>query len=99
MPNHTVVVKQAGGPGSLGWGRITKNRVDVWCYGKSLGHAETLRRNVTVVLKQLTRTVKSSGLIHSIDHVGGPIGLRDPDRDWPVILETWLVASADSAVA
>ena len=99
MPDHAVVVKQVGGPGSQGWARLTKNRVDVWCYGKSLGLCETLRRNVTVVLKQLTRTVKSSGLIHSIEHVGGPIALRDSNEDWPIIIETWLVASADKAVA
>lgn len=95
MPDHAVVVKPVGGPGSESYLPLAKNRIDIWHYGGSLGAAMTLQRNVNPVMKQLTRVVKSTNLIHSIVHSAGPLSIRDKDESWPISVETWLVIAAD----
>lgn len=99
MPNHAVVVKPSGGPGSLSYLPISKSRVDIWHFGRSLGHAMTLQRNVNTVMKQLTRVVKSTNLIHSVVHSSGPLSIRDKDRGWPISVETWVVTAAEIVCA
>ena len=95
MPDHAVVVKPVGGPGSDGYLPLAKNRIDIWHYGRSLGDAMLLQRNVNPVMKQLTRTIKSTNLIHSIVHSAGPLSIRDKDSDWPISVESWLVIAAE----
>ena len=50
------------------------------------------------VMKQLERSVRNSTLIHDAVQSGGPTNFRDPDTDWPVALETWMVSVSEEVI-
>ena len=99
MPRKAIVVKQSGGDGSRGYLEHSTPRMDVFCYGETPYQARTVRREVYDVLKQLIRTVTDSTLIHSISPEGGPLDLRDPDTQWPVVFESYQVFAAEVVAA
>ncbi len=99
MPRKAIVIKQSGGLGSGGYLEHSSSRMDVFCYGETPYQARTVRREVYNVLKQLIRTVVDSTLIHSISPEGGPLDLRDPDTQWPVVFESYQVYAAEVIAA
>lgn len=99
MPEATVVIKRAGGLGTLGGGyqEFGDIRVDVLCYGATPYLAEELLLAVHPALKQLRRAVYSGCLLHWANPAGGPLPLRDPDTDSPLFFSSWQVLAAEIA--
>lgn len=96
LPRKTIVIRPAGGPGARGFVKHRFIRVDVFCYGETEFEADELCREVHDTLKQLPRTKAASALINNVDNEAGPIYMVDPDTDWPVVWESWLVATAEA---
>ena len=99
MPRKAIVIKQSGGDGSRGYLEHSANRMDVFCYGETPYEARKVRREVYDVLKQLDRTVINSTLVHWVNPSGGPLDLRDPDTQWPVVFESFQVFAAEVIAA
>jgi len=104
MPRQAVVARFAGGgasaPGASDWTEHCNFRVDFFCYGETPIKAEEVRRAVHTAIKNLARYVTGGDvLLHSATLSGGPIFLRDPDTDWPLVFESWLLYAAECAVA
>lgn len=100
MPRKCIVVEPSG-PGSLGGGyqEYGDLRVDLRCYGETPYEARRLQRAAYGALKALRRKVHSGVLLHWAIRSGGPIGLRDPDTDWPFVFESYQVLVAEVEVA
>lgn len=100
MPRRCVVIRPAGGPGRPGdYVRLTKFRIDVFNYGETANYALSVQRATHEALKNLDRDRHGDTLLHCADESSAPIWLRDPDGNWPLFLESWLVlASSVTAV-
>lgn len=99
MPRKALVIKMSGGPGREDYIEIGTVRYDFLHYGKTPFEARKLWRTVHPVMKQISRQLNSSVLIHSAIGSGGPISLRDGDTDWPFILSSWLVVASELTAA
>lgn len=96
---HTVVVLPDGQP-SFGPGvddnlQLQTNFFDFRSYGATMFEAMTLQLAVREALKNLDRSIQSQTLIHSAKPLGGPSPLRDADRDWPFMLESFTVLASE----
>lgn len=100
MPRKAVVIDQNGGaaPGYATTLPLEVQRLDVFCYGETIFEAGRVRRAVFGALKGITRQVTDGVLIHWVNPAGGAITGRDPDADWPVHWNSW-VMSADTLAA
>ena len=100
MPRKAVVLRLSGGPGSNDYARIGRVRVDVWCYGQNFSQALEVQQLVQDALKHVKhdeQIVSTVGvLIHNCIEAGGPHNFRDPETDWPVIIQSWLVTASET---
>lgn len=102
MPRQSCVLKLAGGPTNIGgttYLQAGQHRIDVFNYGGTGIDAVALQRATHDALKELDRTVQGDTLLHWAHQSSGPIWLRDPDGDWPVVVESWLVLAAETTAA
>lgn len=99
MPRDCVVIRSAGGPGSRDYVKLTEVRIDVMNYGATERKAHTVHRATHDALKYMEREVQGDVLLHRANDSGGPVWLRDPDGDWPLCVETWLVLAAETTAA
>ena len=98
MPRKAIVCKVAGGASPASYLKLNDFRIDFFCYGETPFEAMKILRTLHDVMKQLERSVKLSTLMHDAIQSGGPTAFRDPDTDWPIALETWMVSVAEVAV-
>ena len=97
MPRKCIVVRQSGlGGQSRGFVRLQPALVDVACYGETPYEAELLRLEVSRFLKDFRRRMSEGFLLHSFDLVNGPIHLREPQTEWPYVLETWRCLASET---
>lgn len=97
MPRKCIVVRQSGqGGASGGYTRIQKTLVDIACYGETPYEAEILRLEVHRFLKDFRRRMSKGFLLHSFDLVNGPTPLREPQTEWPYVLETWRCMASET---
>lgn len=97
MPRKLIVVRQSGmGGQSGGFVRVQKALLDVACYGETPYEAEQLRLEVNRYLKDFRRQMSEGFLIHSFDLVNGPIHLREPQTEWPYVVETWRCLASET---
>ena len=76
--------------------RVQKALLDVACYGETPYEAEQLRLEVNRYLKDFRRQMSEGFLIHSFDLVNGPIHLREPQTEWPYVVETWRCLASET---
>ncbi|MDD5302029.1 MAG: hypothetical protein PHS14_02885 [Elusimicrobia bacterium] len=96
-PRKCIVVRQSGlGGHTGGYARIQKTLLDVCCYGETPYEAELLRLEVNRFLKAFRRRMSRGFLLHSFDLVNGPIPLREPQTEWPYVLETWRCMASET---
>lgn len=101
MPRNAVVLKMSGGPGGLGSSDdrpITRIRFDVLNYGATPLDALSVQRATHCALKSINRNIESGTLLHSAEQSAGPVNLRDPQGNWPLVLETFFVLAAEITV-
>lgn len=97
MPRKLIVVRQSGmGGQSGGFVRVQKPLIDVAYYGETPYEAEVLRLEVNRYLKNFRRRMSEGFLLHSFDLVNGPIHLREPQTEWPYVLETWRCMASET---
>lgn len=99
MPRGAVVLSEAGGRGSRGFARIGDTRVDVRSYGADFIEAWRVHAAVHEVLKQLRRSRVGDALLYTVTVEGGPLRLREPQVEWPLVLRTYGVTAAELAAA
>lgn len=106
MPRAAVVLYPGGGSIGLGHAstlRVGTQRVDVRSYGTTPSDAGAVSRAVHGAMKHMIRArgdISSSGdvLLHGASLVLAALYLRDPDTDWPFVLESWDLQAAEIAV-
>lgn len=99
MPRAAVVLSEAGGRGSRGFSRIGDTRIDVRSYGADFVQSWRLHAAVHEVLKQLRRSRVGDALVYTVTVEGGPLRLREPQVEWPLVLRTYGVTAAELAAA
>lgn len=72
--------------------------IEARCYGPTMFEAAQLRLAVREAFKSLSRQVFVQTLIHSAKPSGGPTPLRDADRDWPFMLESFTILASECQV-
>lgn len=97
MPRKLIAVRQSGmGGQSGGFVRLQRALIDIACYGETPFEAERLRLEVSRFLKDFRRRTSEGFLLHSFDLVNGPIHLREPQTEWPYVLETWRCMASET---
>jgi len=101
-PRKTIVVVPTGGvipPYAAGTLRLEVQRLDIWCYGKTLFEAEEVRRAVFGAMRGINRTLSAGVLVHWAQPAGGAAQGRDPDGDWPYKWNSWQVMADERAAS
>jgi hypothetical protein len=91
MPQATVVLREAGGPGRLGFTLYRRTRIDTLCYGKSLSESAQLHRYVREVLETMNRP---TGTLFTAEVSSDGRNGRDPDTQRSLCIASYLVMSA-----
>lgn len=99
MPQAVVVLKSSGGAGSPLQIQINKRRLITMCYGATPHLANSLDDVVYLALKALSPSVWAQTYIHTCNEGSGPIGLRDPETQWPYTTRTYTVIASDLTVS
>lgn len=99
MPRACVVLTPAGGPGSLDYMDFGASRVDVFAYGENLHEAYLVYLAVYQALKQMQRHKVGNVLLHTADPLTKGSAGKDPVKQWPLCLSSWLVKAAEIAAA
>jgi len=96
MPRATVQLEPGGGMGNANQ-LYGDPRIDFYCYGDSPRVAWQVYRALHAALKDLQREVFAETLLHwARESAMGALG-RDPEKDWPVTLNSWQVRAAEIA--
>ena len=99
MPRQAVVVSPAGGPEDVTVQQMTTDRLDFICFGATVTDAHQVSVAVHRRLKFFGGGMFASRKVHNFTRSSGRSFFRDPDTDWPVYVETWLIRVADIAIA
>lgn len=95
MPRKAIVLRYAGQGASIigrqDYARHGSILIDIWHYGETFYQCDRVRRDVHPILKQLSQQVQSSCLIHNAIKQAGPIMIADPEKGWPIIIDTYSV--------
>jgi hypothetical protein len=91
MPQATVVLKPAGGPGRRGYQKWRVTRIDTLCYAATLEESEQLHRYVRDVMENMNRP---SPTLFSAEVSSDGANAIDPVEQWPVCFASYLVTSA-----
>ncbi len=90
LPQATVVVTAAGGPGRRGYNRYRSTRVDTTCYGSTLKESWDLHLAVREVLEGIRR----SGSLFWAQTIADGANAIDKVEQWPTCFASYLVMSA-----
>lgn len=99
QPRAAIVVRYAGGLGQYGrgWQQWGDRRIDTLCYGADPAAAGGVFNALHPAMKQLEREAYADVLLHWARQAGGPLQLRDPDTNWPLVLSTWQVLASEAS--
>lgn len=93
MPEATVVVKAAGGPGRPKFMKIRRIRVDTICYAATLHDSKQLHDAVREALETLDRP---SGSVKSIEIASEALNARDQVKQWPTCYASYSALTTTS---
>lgn len=97
MPRKLIVVRQSGMAGSTGgFVRLQRTLLDIAYFGETPYEAELLRLEGNRFLKNFRRRMSEGFLLHSFDLVNGPVPMREPETEWPYVLETWRCMASET---
>ena len=102
MPRKALVLQMAGGGGPIGsrdFVPMQYMRVGAFCHGETGFHAMRLQREVHDALKGLRNAVAGDTLIRSVSIDSGPRFFKDPETDWPTVIESFLVMASECELA
>lgn len=100
MPKEeVVVVRRSGGPSDRARIRYQRQRIDVFCYGRTPRKAADLEIAVYDALKQMVPHNEGPCRIWDAEVSSGAIALREQDTKWPLVFRSYVVSAAEVAVA
>lgn len=101
MPQPAIVIRGSGGVAALGGGDlpIVPQRLDLYAYGAEPYDARMLYATAHLALKAVHQRVVNGTRLYWCQPAGGPLDLRDPDREWPYTLSAWQILVSDVLVA
>lgn len=99
MPRACVVLEPAGGPAEHGYQDYGKSRIDAWSYGGNMHEAYLVYLAVYEALKQLRRQKIGNVLVHAVEPSSKGASGRDPVKQWPLCLSSYLVQAAEIVAA
>ena len=101
MPVASVVIRRSGGgalgPGARSYVPWRVQRTDFLCFGKTPREAGEVEDAIYQLIIQLTTTKVDNILVKSAVHSGGPLDNRDPDTDWPFVIDVFDVSTTPIA--
>ena len=95
MPRSAVVIEPSGGPADVGTQRMRTDGIRLLSFGASVTEAEELSEDVHRRLKWFYGGNYANRRVHSFTRSSGRVFYRDPETDWPVFLETWLIRASE----
>lgn len=99
MPRKGVLIRRAGGYVlGVGYIEIGDPRFDIYAYGGSPFDAGQVFQSLYIPLKQMRRNIQGPALLHWARPAGGPVAMRDPDTEWPMVLSVWQILGAEREV-
>ena len=98
MPQNAVVVQPAGGVGLYNNLPLADPRVAIRSYGSTPAQALLVHNAVYDALKAIESDLKLTVWIHAAMQAGGPMFLREPNVDWPLVLSSWTVIADETPV-
>lgn len=98
-PPKAVVLRAVGGNPYDVILEVVQQRLDVTCIGPTMAEADDLRREVFDVLRAVSVVTQGSVVLHHCTPAGGCTLTRDPDTEWPMSVEPWVLQSAQRAAA
>lgn len=103
QPRKAIILRQGGGTSEDSYLPLGIPRIDLHAHGETPYEARRVRRAAHTALKALQREVitgvtDGDVLLHHLNASGGPVDLRFPETDWPVVIESWDVMFAETAV-
>ena len=98
MPRKAIVLNHAGGVGENSYADIFKLRIDFFCYGETPYEAQETWRTLRPILRDMERNTAASTVLYNAQHSAGPVYLRSQDTEWPLIIDTWLIAMQETVV-
>jgi len=103
MPRKSIVVRRSGGGGLSAGDRsrvgLSLPRMDVFSYGETPYQASRVDLAAYGALKQMVANNQGACRLLDTQLAGGPIDLREPDTQWPLVFRSYLVAAAEVAVS
>lgn len=97
MPRSAVVIAPSGGPADAGTQQITTDSLRLLCFGKTITEALQVSSDVHRRLKWFYGGNYANRRVHSFTRSSGRVFFRDPETDWPVFLEGWLIRASEQA--
>lgn len=80
MPEATVVIAVAGGPGRPKTTKIRRLRIDTICYGETLHESKNVHDAVREALETLSHPI---GSVKAVESASEAINARDSVKQWP----------------
>lgn len=98
MPQAAIVLNAAGGSAYPGHGpqRFGATRIDVFAYAATLKASRQLSLAVYAALKFSGPQTRKGVLLKSATVQSKGITGRDPERQWPLTLSSWLILAAET---
>lgn len=99
MPTAAIVLNPSGGPGRRSYQQFGAKRIDVICYGPTVGQSWLLYLAAEGLLEAIERIVSQGVLLHSATCSSRGATAKDPVKEWPTTYSSWLVTASYAAAA
>lgn len=93
------LLRHAGGPGGAVHAALVAVRVDCHAYGPTPYSANLAHYLLHDAFRRIERQAAGGTLIHSVLPEGGPIDLVDPSTEWPEVVSSWALLTAEEIPA
>ena len=99
MPLDSIVLNPSGGLDARSYVQITRPRIDVWAYGPTASDAMWTLLAAHDALKYVKNATHGSVRIYGANQISGPVNLREPETEWPLVISSWEVLVNEAAAA
>ena len=96
MPTKAIIVTSTGGPELQGnTHNLSRGRMDVRCYGETVGEAWKVANAVYNHFRHRPRAAMNGKTVISFRTDGGGIQGYDPEGDWPFVFLEYIMVMRD----
>lgn len=94
-----VMLRHAGGPGAARHAALLAVRVDVHAFGATPYAAMLAHYAAHDALRRVERLTIAGTLIHSVLPEAGPMSVTNPTTEYPEVVSTWALLTAEEVPA